>query len=433
MPADLRKDNNEEYKVQGHMVNTEGTEGLSCTEKTIVEGKSYLAVDGQLPNYFPEFPYKGDLELVGVDESSPELEGFIIDSETESEEVEISENHINFHELDLPRTSIERASILEKICKSASQFLPTNSSSFKLHGSCKPYQSVPNGLLECTDLTRFSALNKDVDEQFRSDCMDDVNGCLEVLSFPDSLPYSVSQFGWDSHNPYRSPVAGKLWERMSSRASSSGKTLSSNPELTCFPIEEDPSVSEENENVDEVPDKIQDEIISSITNSAKQEPLADITRACFNASSPVPVAGNFLSKDSGDSAPKEADFNDSHSKSKGKVGNHGREKSLNKENDILSFGGNTIKKSEASLNIRFSKVNSSCKTSSRKGRKKLSEKEPRCNNIVSNVTSFIPLVQQKQAAAQCTGISIYVLINCNFKMFALHYFSNSYLEFVLDF
>ncbi|CAN6556097.1 unnamed protein product [Malus baccata var. baccata] len=69
----------------------------------------------------------------------------------------------------------------------------------------------------------------------------------------------------------------------------------------------------------------------------------------------------------------------------------------------MSRGTNDIKRTTGSLHNRFSRPKLSGKTSERNGGPSLSEQVPKCNNIVSSMTSFIPLVQQKQAAAVVTG------------------------------
>ncbi|KAL6124734.1 hypothetical protein ACLB2K_077245 [Fragaria x ananassa] len=69
------------------------------------------------------------------------------------------------------------------------------------------------------------------------------------------------------------------------------------------------------------------------------------------------------------------------------------------ENQSVSRGTKDIKRATGSLQNRYSKPKLSGKTILRKGGPSLSELEPKPNNIVTNITSFIPLVQQKQAAA----------------------------------
>ncbi|CAL5390292.1 unnamed protein product [Camellia sinensis] len=199
----------------------------------------------------------------------------------------------------------------------------------------------------------------------------------------------------------------RLWDRISSNSSSSGKQRSLNPELTCFPIEEDPSISGENENIDEVADTIQEDISSTLMTRAKRQPLAEIKEACVNPPTSVSAAERFLDRNSLDSTNTEVSATGAQSRIKQKLGNcySNKRRCTNeaKENRSLSISTNCIKKATESLNNRFSKPKLSGKTSLRKSGQNLLERESKRNNIVSNITFFLPLVQQKQAAAVGTG------------------------------
>ncbi|XP_068311037.1 uncharacterized protein [Pyrus communis] len=195
-------------------------------------------------------------------------------------------------------------------------------------------------------------------------------------SYSDCLLNHSGQSGWDTKKPYLSPV-GKLWDITGSRTSSSRKRGSLNLELPC--------ISEENENADEAADTFQDESVSNALDwSIQRVPLADITEI------PNPPAS--VSK----AEPYADRLEDWNPKPQ-------QEKNNNKENLSMSRGTNDIKRTTGSLHSRFSKPKLSGKTSLRKGGSSLSEQEPKRNNIVSSMTSFIPLVQQKQAAAVVTG------------------------------
>ncbi|KAI8009716.1 hypothetical protein LOK49_LG06G00320 [Camellia lanceoleosa] len=195
--------------------------------------------------------------------------------------------------------------------------------------------------------------------------------------------------------------------KISSNSSSSGKQRSLNPELTCFPIEEDPSISGENENIDEVADTIQEDISSTLMTRAKRQPLAEIKEACVNPPTSVSAAERFPDRNSLDSINTEVSATGAQSRIKQKLGNRysNKRRCTNeaKENRSLSVSTNCIKKATESLNNRFSKPKLSGKTSLRKAGQNLLERESKRNNIVSNITSFLPLVQQKQAAAVGTG------------------------------
>ncbi|THF99736.1 hypothetical protein TEA_001138 [Camellia sinensis var. sinensis] len=311
---------------------------------------------------------------------------------------------MNNHKLDLPSTTVKRASVLEQLCKSASRHTPLSefSATFKLHGTPDLYQSVPNGLLEHMDLRSTLNLNDDGGKELRASyiCVDEVKCAFEGVLYSDCVPYTDARFGWSFKKPYMSPI-GKLWDRISSNSSSSGKQRSLNPELTCFPIEEDPSISGENENIDEVADTIQEDISSTLMTRAKRQPLAEIKEACVNPPTSVSAAERFLDRNSLDSTNTEVSATGAQSGIKQKLGNcySNKRRCTNeaKENRYLSISTNCIKKATESLNNRFRK------TSLRKGGQNLLERESKRNNIVSNITSFLPLVQQKQAAAVGTG------------------------------
>ncbi|XP_028114454.1 DNA ligase 1-like [Camellia sinensis] len=305
---------------------------------------------------------------------------------------------MNNHKLDLPSTTVKRASVLEQLCKSASRHTPLSefSATFKLHGTPDLYQSVPNGLLEHMDLRSTLNLNDDGGKELRASyiCVDEVKCAFEGVLYSDCVPYTDARFGWSFKKPYMSPI-GKLWDRISSNSSSSGKQRSLNPELTCFPIEEDPSISGENENIDEVADTIQEDISSTLMTRAKRQPLAEIKEACVNPPTSVSAAERFLDRNSLDSTNTEVSATGAQSGIKQKLAKIVR--------GSLSVSTNCIKKATESLNNRFSKPKLSGKTSLRKGGQNLLERESKRNNIVSNITSFLPLVQQKQAAAVGTG------------------------------
>ncbi|KAF5949563.1 hypothetical protein HYC85_011556 [Camellia sinensis] len=328
----------------------------------------------------------------------------------ENEQPHIVGDAISFDKLDLPSTTVKRASVLEQLCKSASRHTPPSefSATFKLHGTPDLYQSVPNGLLEHMDLRSTLNLNDDGGKQLRASysCVDEVKCAFEGVLYSDCVPYTDARFGWSFKKPYMSPI-GKLWDRISSNSSSSGKQRSLNPELTCFPIEEDPSISGENENIDEVADTIQEDISSTLITRAKRQPLAEIKEACVNPPTSVSAAERFPDRNSLDSTNTEVSATGAQSRIKQKLGNRysNKRRCTNeaKENRSLSVSTNCIKKATESLNNRFSKPKLSGKTSLRKGGQNLLETESKRNNIVSNITSFLPLVQQKQAAAVGTG------------------------------
>ncbi|CAI9772781.1 unnamed protein product [Fraxinus pennsylvanica] len=367
---------------------------LACFENTLPEGNSHQGEDRLLSQCSVPSPNDKDLDFVDVDQTMPVLEGFIVDAQEDKGEVNIAGDGIDFDKLNLSRTTIERASILAHICKSASTDtrLSHFSSCFKFQGTQDLFQSEPSGLIERLGTL---PLNINVDEQFGFD--DSVVNASKVMPYSDFLPYSGARFGWHSGNHYASP-AGKLWERLSSHSGNSEKSLSSNPELTCFPIEEDFSVSEENKTLDEEADEVQEEIDSSDNSHyAQREPLKDFTNSSLNSA--VEMS---LSRDSVDYFNTKPSFTGIQNKVKQKSESLLRNNSEAKENQMLSIGANKIRKAKESFKKSLNKTNLPRRTSLRQ-EQKFSLKESKRNNIVSNVSSFIPLVRQKQAAAVCAG------------------------------
>ncbi|KAH0733524.1 hypothetical protein KY289_004712 [Solanum tuberosum] len=265
-------------------------------------------------------------------------------------ELDITQLEINYE------TTIQRASILEQICKSASAHTPLShfTSSFGFDRAQNLYQSLPNGLLEHLDLSTFLS-EEDVNKQVRAsgNCMDEVKDSKLEIPCSDYQPSYGCQFGGRSGNQYQSPV-GKFWK--------------GSRHILAVQRREDPNSSEENETAD-VAGKIRDELDSTVVKShVKRLPLASISYSCLNPPASVSAAERSHARGSLDSVNTDVSCSGHHNKAKRKLGS--------------SFRNMSAAKRE---------------------RQNLSEKGPSHNNIVTNVTSFIPLVQQKQAAAVCTG------------------------------
>lgn len=377
------------------------SEILMYTEKSIQGKKSHLGSTENLSYCSVGSPQRQSLNLIDADQNKPELEGFIM--ETDNEQPCIAGEGINFDRLDLPDGAIERASVLERLCKSACLQTPLShfSTTYELHKTLNLYQSIPTGLLESMEPRSTLNAIADTGKQLgtSSSCLNgEVNSAFHGRLHSDCLPFSNAQSTWDIRKPYLSPV-GKLWDGITSKSGSSEKQASSMPDLPC--------ISEENENTDELADTFQDGIGSEVmTSPVKREPLADITETSIPMTS-VYEAEIFGDRCSLASVNTEFSITGTCKRAKLKLRNQNSNKrryvSKEKENQSISLGVNGVKKANESLPNRFSKPKFSGKTSLRKGGPSLSERESKRNNIVSNVTSFIPLVQQKQAAAVITG------------------------------
>lgn len=334
---------------------------------------------------------------LAFDQNLPVYEGFVLDEHSDDGGLDSSSrDEINFGELNTTCNSMQRASILEKICRNASICTPLVhfSSTYKPFVDKDLCLSIPNRFFEHTDLTSTLSFSEDAGNHLQATSMDEVDSTLQGMLYSDSLPYSGAQYSWNAKN-CDTPI-GRYCKRISSSSVNSEKQLSSNPELTCFRIEEDSCVVDENENADDEDDHIQGDIGLAETNScANGEPFSETIEIFTN-----PPAAEKLHQIGGiDSSNAEI-----QSSVKQRLRNHcsnKKSKNWGKENQLSSVGVNSIKASE-SLHNRFSKAKLSSTTGLQRGTQRLSEKVKR-NNIVSNVSSFIPLVQQKQAAAVCKG------------------------------
>ncbi|KAM2613751.1 hypothetical protein TB2_028453 [Malus domestica] len=369
---------------------TGNAEHLTCAGRAMQEMRFDL---GGTSNFGS--PHGQSLDLIGLDDRKPELEGFIM--QTDDEPTSIAGKGISVDEWNLPSTTIEHASILEQLCQSACMQTPVacSSASNKLHKIPYLYQSVPTGLLEGVDMRTMNDAVKQLKDGHSYSSVE-VGQAFYGRSYSNCLLNRGGQSGWDTKKPYLSPV-GKLWDITGSRTSSSRKRGSLNLELPC--------ISEENENADEAADTFQDESVSNALNrSIQRVPLADITEIP-NPPASVSKAEPYADRLSLDSVNTEFSLTGTHKSFKQRLGiqNSSKRRYNNKENLSMSRGTNDIKGTTRSLHKRFSKPKLSGKTSLRKGGSSLSEQEPKRNNIVSSMTSFIPLVQQKQAAAVVTG------------------------------
>ncbi|KAB2048996.1 hypothetical protein ES319_A13G147400v1 [Gossypium barbadense] len=387
-------------------------EHLACDERSKKESKCHLGEDGEFSTFLISSPCRPPRGFISADQSRPELEGFII--QTEDKQICNGGEGIGFEKLHLSNPTIERASLLEQLCKSACTHtpLPQFPTTCRMHQATGLYQSVPKGLLECMDLR--STLPKSDDRKSHlkvssscfgeetncvtSLCQSVPNGLLECMDprstfpensdsshlkissscfaeetnhallggcFSDCLPLSSSQLIGNVKNPYLSPV-GKFWDRITSNSDSSEKRGSLKLELPC--------INEENENTEEVVDAIhfQEGTASKrLTCSAKRVPLAEIME-CPNAPS-VSGAEIFHVRDSLDSVNTAYSFIGTENGIKQKVEKQNatkrRDINKSKENCSIGPGMTTTKRTSESLRYKFSKPKLSQKTNPRKGKR----------------------------------------------------------------
>ncbi|KAJ6298385.1 hypothetical protein OIU76_019525 [Salix suchowensis] len=367
------------------------SELLTCTETAMKEKRFHLERNGKSLSNSVSSPHSQSGDLIGTDQNMPVYEWFGMETEG-----------IDFEKLDLSDSALESAIAVERLCKSVCLETPLShfASAYNKHKTLNLYQSVPNGLLEVMELSTTVNTNSNTGKELEasSKCFNDkVNDTLHGRLYSDSPAFTNAPSTWDIRKPLMSPV-GKLWEGITSRSGSSEKRVSSIPDLPC--------ISEENENTIEVPETFKDVVGSEqMISSVKRGLLADIAN---NSDPPISVYDSEIVSDrySLASVSTEYSFTGTCRRDNLKHGNQkGNRRKCNskvKENrNLVSVNG--VKRARESNQNRLSKPILSGKTSLRKGGLSLAETRSKHNNIVSNITSFIPLVQQKQAAAVVTG------------------------------
>nr|XP_043627441.1 transcriptional regulator ATRX [Erigeron canadensis] len=376
-----------------------------------------------------------DKSVIALDESMPVYEGFIIDEEVENVSLESTEGELDFHMLEDPSTTIARASIMEQICRSASMETPLShfSSTLKENKPQNFYGFMTDGILEQMDLESSKSLDKDCTKcpQKSESDITEVDSSLQNQQKFDSFPFTSTPFSWQSKNHHSSPL-GKLWDRSASSSGSSEKQLSSNPELTCFPIEEDPGSNEESENAEYLSDELEENKSLKVENEPESELHTESTEACFQPSIEISsemvtegrenddeevAADKELPPEATEVCPQHANILSTFMKYRDRCGSNSVniEASVPKTRDMAKYkpkdypdirisryednrGSSIATRASSRGNVSALSKN---KSSMRNGIPRISQKGNKYNNIVSNITSFIPIVQQKQSAAIC--------------------------------
>ncbi|CAN6976325.1 unnamed protein product, partial [Brassica oleracea var. botrytis] len=369
-------------------------------------------------------PCLSPLGLTGADDGSPPvLEGFIVQTDDESQSG--SKNKIKHDSFEFPGTTAESATIIEQIRKSACRITPSLDPAkiFKFNEKLDLDQSVSTELLD----GMFFSQNLEGSSVFDNlGVNNDYTGNL----YTSCLPFSGAGSSADARNLLTSPN-GKLWYRSLQKSSSSEKQGIQTPDLPC--------ISEENENVDEEPENLcantpkstrsenrgssipdlpsiaeenekEDEILEAVSQvsddsksgnaSAEKKPFADVDEESMkflpsDSNAKIPVDRQSL-----DSVNTAFSFsatcnNSVKSKPERKLGGSRRFTSKGKENQGGAGAGRNVRPPSS----RFSKTKLSCNSTLTSVGPRLPDKQPRHNNIVSNITSFVPLVQQQKAAA----------------------------------
>ncbi|MQL92435.1 hypothetical protein Taro_025055 [Colocasia esculenta] len=335
----------------------------------------------------------------------PELEGFSIDSP-------IMENDFFFDDPNLQKLTRERASALEQLHRSMniSSSISRFSTERNIHTVPHVCQSFPSELLKCMrwdDHLQSSSTDGQVAGAANDGCLPHIQcetAYLLEKSGYHSSPFSSAQlFNNLSKGPFTPPVE-KFPQKVLERKGWSSDRIVSNPELTCFRIDEHARSPEESVCREECQDTSKERFGSRERGfSSNRRPLADVTSIHQNAAAigsttkkdldPI-IVGSIETKFS-----FSAEKNDKKNLENG-CGSHSISKVQNKENGFLSASRNNVHKVAASLQNRLSKV--SLKADEQKRSQATFERKG--SNIVSNISSFVPLVRQKQPpTAPITG------------------------------
>ncbi|XP_050216412.1 uncharacterized protein LOC126667473 [Mercurialis annua] len=373
--------NEEENRVLSQLegeLEFDDAEILNYTEHAMQEIKYHFEGNDNLPYSSSGSPMCQP--VIGNDQNMPEFEGFFMGTD---EDQPCTSKGVNFDNWDL-----------ESLFKSTCLHTPLShfSATYRLNEALILNQSIPKGLLEEIEMRNTLNMHGDGSEQLGGS-YSFLDEEIDTDRHAISLPLSSNQSACDITKPYMSPVA-KFWDGIPLKSGSSGKRVSSVSELPC--------INEENETADDVPDILLEGTGAElVVDSVKREPLADISK---NLTHLLSVYETEMCDDRGSlaSMKTQVSFSGTCDRAKTKLGNKSCKKRRitrkDNENNKLSLGRDDIKGGKGSLQNTFSRPKLSGKASFRNG-PSVSEKETRANNIVSNITSFIPFVQQKQAAA----------------------------------
>ncbi|XP_010928084.2 uncharacterized protein [Elaeis guineensis] len=348
-------------------------------------------------------------DMADCDETMPEFEGFSIGVPSTMENSVLCNS-------DLQSYTKAQDTVLEQLCSTRNLVTPRScrSAKYKINRLPDVYQSLPAGTLEHMESTNPLHLN-DVDiKQFREsedDKFSGFSGNLELeydgygKSHFHSMPSSSTRFGrLASKHPLTPPVEKSCQRKVSGRSDASSETVGSNPELVCFRINENTSTTDENENPDEL-DMSKERVGSrEFKVSTNRKVLLDVTALYQNAPTVASVSEKFAERSNLQSVNTES-YSGTQKGVCMIVENAcaKKPKIVDKENHSLPVDGNRVQKAAESINSRFSKPEISRKADDRNKNRPHLEKGCKPSNIMSNISSFIPLVQQKQQAATAKG------------------------------
>ncbi|XP_068642004.1 uncharacterized protein [Aristolochia californica] len=323
----------------------------------------------------------------GGDETLPELEGFSISVSPPCELPLVTGDGNGVDNLVLPCMKKDLA-VFEQIYGSIS--LPVSlSCPSTMHSMMDIKYSLPTGLLPQMNFKDFIPLNGTDEKQ----CEGSEDSFLPGIGCSSGVEYGSCLLG--KSYSFTPPVG-----RFSSKStrSSMGKNSCLNKELTCFRIDEDLCINEENE-VREVVDPSENLASSrEISTPHKRHVLDDATSEYSNSISLVSEARKIQDLSSLAFGNTDGNMNRTQRGNRGLENGYWDQQIKNddKENCGHSMDGYSARKTSGSLRNRSDRPKVSGKASEAKGGQSFIEKASKPKNLVSNISSFVPLVQQKQ-------------------------------------
>ncbi|XP_042420703.1 uncharacterized protein LOC122008874 isoform X1 [Zingiber officinale] len=345
-------------------------------------------------------------DMEDIHEFMPEFEGFSIGTSPTLENDVYSNS--GFPPLSL---NVQRSSLISLVTPTTAVI-----GNYKINKLPDVLHSLPDGFLENVKLNDPLYIHNDYGEQVRTNerAKASLHSSSESAfdfsfmesSYSQSALSSSDSFDWASSKPPLTPPIGKLSSRrVTGKSASSSQKLATNPELVCFRIDEDSTTLEDNECSDELGISGHGTCSKQVKALDDREPLKDVSSRYRNAQNSCPlskfIAGStsVQSLDTKFSCATEinvqSSLGSSYTSSMDQMGDI--------ENQCFSVNGDIDRNMAKSLSNRSSEPEINTKKGGRNLSQASIQKGYKPSNIVSNVSSFIPMIKKKQQATTTKG------------------------------
>ncbi|XP_042379442.1 uncharacterized protein LOC121971948 isoform X3 [Zingiber officinale] len=278
------------------------------------------------------------------------------------------------------------------------------------------FQSLPNGLLGNMNLNDPLYLHNDYGKLFRTNehAQASLHSSLESVfdfscmdsSYSHNASSSCDTFdGASSKPPLTPPIGSSCLRRVSGKSGSGSQTLVTNPELVCFRIDEDSTTLDDNEHSDELGISDKGTCLKEIKALDDREPLRDISSIYRNTQNSCPLIKVIPGNRSHQSLDTKFSYGTEinvHS-SLGSSYSNNTDQMGDIENQCFPVNGDKDRSIAKSLSNRSSEPELNTKKLGRNRSQASIQKGYKPNNIVSNVSSFIPMIKKQQQATTTKG------------------------------